>query len=263
MSGCGQAWRKPVESISDRAKRYRAHSPGCRPNGPKVCALCGSKRYIVVDHADGDESNWRPSNLRYLCKSCNTAEGAAMAKSGKGVRTRQFNPAGPGFLGVRFANLASLAPNRKRNPGAERLRIGGRAYEVVRARTPADHRAGGRLVVAEQMEDNGLTRDLVVTARGGDAWRAYENNAGRRWLGARVDAGLLSNPPETGAASLGEYLSALAILNGEMPGDFQAARRTIHNTPPDERSRFASEIWRRRRGRGSARKSRGGGVVPF
>jgi hypothetical protein len=89
---CGANFRKPVSEISDRAKRYRAHSAGCRPKGPKVCFKCGSRRFVVPDHIDGDESNGRRSNLRWACKSHNTILGKKMAKAGKGVRTRQYNP---------------------------------------------------------------------------------------------------------------------------------------------------------------------------
>lgn len=45
-----------------------------------------------MDHRDGDEWNDAPSNLRYLCKSCNTKLGIADARAGKGRRTRQYNP---------------------------------------------------------------------------------------------------------------------------------------------------------------------------
>ena len=55
------------------------------------------------------------------------------------------------------------------------------------------------------------------------------------------------NPPATGAASLGEYVSALRILHGEIDGDFEKARQTIHNTPASRRSEFAKEVWRRRK----------------
>jgi hypothetical protein len=92
---CGAHFRKSVHKISDRAKRYRAHSPGCRPAGPKRCAIFGCKtptQNVVPDHIDGDESNGRRSNLRWLCKSHNTMLGKKMAKAGKGVRTRQYNP---------------------------------------------------------------------------------------------------------------------------------------------------------------------------
>jgi hypothetical protein len=50
------------------------------------------------------------------------------------------------------------------------------------------------------------------------------------------------NPADTGAAGLGEYVSALRILKGEMAGDFDKARAVIHATPAAARSRFAREI---------------------
>ena len=89
---CGASWRKPTSSISDRAKRYRASGPECRPPLPAKCAVCGSRRFPVVDHIDGDESNGSPDNLRWLCKSCNVRLGIAMARIGHGRRTRQYNP---------------------------------------------------------------------------------------------------------------------------------------------------------------------------
>ncbi|HEV2378380.1 MAG TPA: HNH endonuclease signature motif containing protein [Terriglobia bacterium] len=89
---CGASWRKPVHQITDRAKRYRATAPECRPPGPAQCAICGSNRFLVVDHIDSDESNGDPDNLRWLCKSCNTRLGLAMARAGAGTRTHQFNP---------------------------------------------------------------------------------------------------------------------------------------------------------------------------
>lgn len=75
-------------TVTDRAHRYRAQG---NVSGPRRCELCGSKRFLVVDHKDGDEHNDRPGNLRWLCKSCNTRLGATMAKQGKGRRTRQYN----------------------------------------------------------------------------------------------------------------------------------------------------------------------------
>jgi len=54
--------------------------------------LCGSTRFLVIDHIDGDESNGSPENLRWLCKRCNTQLGIAMAGEGQGTRTRQYNP---------------------------------------------------------------------------------------------------------------------------------------------------------------------------
>lgn len=85
--------RKPTKAITDRAKRYRANQPGCLPNGARRCAYCKSTRNLVVDHADGNESNGAKSNLVWACKKCNTRLGIAFKKAGRGVRTRQYNPA--------------------------------------------------------------------------------------------------------------------------------------------------------------------------
>lgn len=54
--------------------------------------MCGSTRFLVIDHIDGDESNGEPQNLRRLCKACNTRLGISMARAGQGSRTRQYNP---------------------------------------------------------------------------------------------------------------------------------------------------------------------------
>lgn len=91
--GCGGV--VPVRLITDRAKRYRANSPQCLPPGPRQCEFCGSKRNVVVNHRDGDESNGARANLGYACKSCNTRIGAAFAVAGAGRRTKQYNPGVP------------------------------------------------------------------------------------------------------------------------------------------------------------------------
>ena len=83
---------KPVHALTDRAKRYRANSPELRPDGPKRCLFCGSKKNPTVHHLDGDESHLERGNLVWACKSCNTAIGAAYKRAGLGVRTRQYNP---------------------------------------------------------------------------------------------------------------------------------------------------------------------------
>ncbi len=77
--------------ITDRAHRYRAQK--LAPAGRKVCAYCGSTRFLVPDHIDGVPDHTTRSNLQWLCKSCNTAKGAAFAKAGRGRLTNQYNPA--------------------------------------------------------------------------------------------------------------------------------------------------------------------------
>ena len=88
---------KPASQITDRAKRYRANvvhkkRKRCEDRLPSG-TLCGSRRNLGVGHRDGDESNNRPSNLFTQCKSCNGLQAAADKKAGRGVRTRQYNPA--------------------------------------------------------------------------------------------------------------------------------------------------------------------------
>ena len=69
------------------------------------------------------------------------------------------------------------------------------------------------------------------------------------------------NPEGEGAKTLGQWLTAVTSMKGKsdvMPVD--AAVAMIHATPPEERSRFAKEIWAKRRAHGTDRR---GGAVPF
>jgi len=77
-------------NITDRAQRYRAQK--LLPVDGEHCLLCGSTRFLVSDHWDGHPDHTNPGNLEVLCKSCNTAKGAAFAKTGRGRLTNQFNP---------------------------------------------------------------------------------------------------------------------------------------------------------------------------
>lgn len=86
---------KPVEVISDRAKRYRAVR-NCEQTD-RVCIYCGrpeGKRAgaLMVDHIDGHEAHGESENLALACRSCNTAKGAFQARENKGKRTVQYNP---------------------------------------------------------------------------------------------------------------------------------------------------------------------------
>jgi hypothetical protein len=77
-------------NITDRAHRYRANK--LAPVAGKKCLLCGSTKNLVPDHWDGHPDHTNPANLEVLCKSCNTAKGAAFAKAGRGRLTNQYNP---------------------------------------------------------------------------------------------------------------------------------------------------------------------------
>ncbi len=83
--------RKPVELITDRARRYRANQTP--PPGPRQCNYCGRKPARDIDHVDGNEANGNPANLVYACRSCNTRKGVVFRNAGIGKLTRQFNPA--------------------------------------------------------------------------------------------------------------------------------------------------------------------------
>jgi len=56
------------------------------------------------------------------------------------------------------------------------------------------------------------------------------------------------NPRSEGAKSLGQWLTAVSAMKGESAAmDVSAAVDMIRMTPPERRSEFAEEIWRRRR----------------
>lgn len=93
-------WRKPVEQITDRAKRYRANHPDFLPEGERVCFLCNSDSNVDVHHMDGDESNGARSNLAYACRSCNVRLGNLMRGLGVGRLTNQYNPSKKGKRGA-------------------------------------------------------------------------------------------------------------------------------------------------------------------
>jgi hypothetical protein len=77
---------KPVNDITDRAKRYRAQNA---VKGPKKCVVCGAGGKLDVMHLSGDESDGEPKNLGYGCRRCNAALAAGFKRIGSKVRTRQ------------------------------------------------------------------------------------------------------------------------------------------------------------------------------
>ena len=68
------------------------------------------------------------------------------------------------------------------------------------------------------------------------------------------------NPASQGATSLGQWLTAVfAMKRQSQQMTVPAAVEMIRATPPEKRSEFASEIWAKRRGRGTDRRA----DVPF
>jgi hypothetical protein len=78
-------------NVTDRAHRYRANA--LAPAGARVCALCGSRSNLMVDHKDGHPDHTTRGNLQWLCRGCNTAKGLWYKQIGKGRLTHQYNPA--------------------------------------------------------------------------------------------------------------------------------------------------------------------------
>jgi hypothetical protein len=83
---------RPVELITDRAKRYRANASP--PPGPRRCAFCQAAKARDIDHIDGDEHHGAARNLQYLCRTCNVRKGITQSRANQGTRTRQYNPFG-------------------------------------------------------------------------------------------------------------------------------------------------------------------------
>jgi hypothetical protein len=99
-------------AVTDRAHRYRANQ--LAPVAGKVCLFCGSTQFLVPDHWDGHPDHTRGENLEVLCKSCNTAKGAAFKTAGRGRLTHQYNPTkggGAANVGEWMQAVGSITPH--------------------------------------------------------------------------------------------------------------------------------------------------------
>lgn len=102
-------------------------------------------------------------------------------------------------------------------------------------------------------EQNTTPENLVWACRGCNAVIAATMK--RAGLGVRVRQ---YNPDSPGARTLGQWVQAVLALHGESSGMSTAdAVALVHDTPPEQRSRFAREIWRIRRERGTDRPTSG------
>lgn len=61
------------------------------------------------------------------------------------------------------------------------------------------------------------------------------------------------NPAAKGARSLAQWVTAVLSMKGKGPMEPGTAVEIIHATTPERRSRFAEQIWQRRRERGTDR----------
>jgi hypothetical protein len=156
---------RPVELITDRAKRYRANRNP--PPGPRDCAFCAAANARDIDHIDGDEANGEPWNLQYLCRTCNARKGNVQASAGEGTRTRQYNPArAPTFK--QYVDAVLIL--RGDQPGNVR-----RAAEILQA-TDESHRAQYRARIRQARNPKAHTPTFQEYAY------AVAIHTGRRWI---------------------------------------------------------------------------------
>lgn len=162
-------------NVTDRAHRYRANALA---SGRRVCALCGSKKNLTVDHKNGQPDDTRRSNLQYLCKGCNTAKGFWFKSIGKGRLTHQYNPAG----GPPSYEQYAWAVSQQEHSGEH-----GEAGAIIHA-TPKDLRR-------EYAERIGRKASRTKRERADDRW-----NPANPWpFGKRLTA--RDTTPATGGAA--------------------------------------------------------------
>ena len=128
-------------TVTDRAHRYRANQ--LAPVAGKVCLFCGSTQFLVPDHWDGHPDHTTPDNLEHLCKSCNTAKGAAFRTAGRGRLTHQYNPTkggGAANVGEWMQAVGAITPHIDRGDRGLASDMGVRAaVDMIRA-TPQSKR---------------------------------------------------------------------------------------------------------------------------
>jgi hypothetical protein len=156
-------------------------------------------RNLVVDHIDGFEENTKQSNLRWLCKSCNTGMGIKMKREGKGRRTRQFNPI-PTLITAGLKEVASSLfggkeKKRKRNiwPFGKEQLLGSRSYS---AREALEKKRGKRVSrVSEKAAKKKAREEDDSRLRGKLADRDIESKLAAHYAkGGTLKEFLQSNP---------------------------------------------------------------------
>lgn len=130
--------------MTDRAKRYRAQRN--KPNGPRRCNFCASRKNVDIDHIEGDEDDGAPENLMYLCRPCNTRKGIIQARHRIGRRTEQYNPESGAARAARSLKEWKAASEivLGYTPGSVRL-----ATAILRNTSPAK-----RKIFGDQLERN-------------------------------------------------------------------------------------------------------------
>ena len=240
---------KPAHAITDRAKRYRAHTNP--PPGPRRCNVCSSKTAVDIDHISGDESDGDQENLWYLCRSCNTRKGLAQKQNRIGIRTRQYNGRPrrpPAFNTYRNAALVLIGIEAGDVP---------EATEIVRA-TPPDQRALYGDLINPFKSAAQRRKFYAMAERGEIPWATVERweretrtnplplfvqYAAQQQFQKYLDkAG--KNPVPTFA----QYAHGVSV---HKRGKKDEGGLIIHATPPAVRSQYARRIAQLKKQRGS------------
>lgn len=236
---------KRHQNVTDRAKRYRAQKN--KPNGPKRCNFCVSRKNVDVDHIEGDEDDDSPENLMYLCRPCNTRKGIVQARNRIGRRTEQYNP------------------ESVKERAARSLKDWKAASEIVLGFTP------GSVQLATHMLRNTPPDRRKKFADQMDARNPYKSAAQRRQFHAMLERGEISPAivakwdreseglqmnPNAPAPTYAQYAHGVSI---HRRGARDEGGAIIHATPPALRHKYAEQIARTKKQRGTAGRSE----VPF
>lgn len=216
---------KPADTITDRAKRYRANRNP--PPGKKMCNFCASRQNVDIDHVTGDESDGTAENLIYLCRPCNTQKGIVQARNRIGVRTRQYNPwKFPTFAQFKHgaAVLLGFAPGDV-----------GEATELVRS-TPPDKRAAfaEKIEAANPFRSDAQRRKFYAMAARGEISQATLE---------KFRQGNPAAPP-----TFAQYAHGVSIHDKKTHAHDEGGA-IIHATPPALRRKYARQIAGKKRKR--------------
>ena len=206
--------------LTDRAKRYAANRT-VTDDKKGGCLFCHSKKFLTVDHLDGNEDNGESSNLAWLCKSCNTRKGAAFRKAGIGRPTNQYNP----YLGLspaerkNFSQLDFDFPPRREYDearAAERKRRQQSHAQAIRDRREARKAEARQLKADRKAEQERLKAGVSSLGRELQAATKRGDKVAARALTAEINemlADIRRNP--AGISTPGQWSEAVRAVLGE------------------------------------------------
>jgi hypothetical protein len=171
------------QAVTDRAHRYRANQ--LAPVAGKVCLFCGSTQFLVPDHWDGHPDHTTPDNLEHLCKSCNTAKGAAFRTAGRGRLTHQFNPTkggGAANVGEWMQAVGAITPHVDRGDRGLVSSMSVRdAVDMIRATSQSKRRD-----FAAKMRRRNPAPNATTTKHERDIRAYIEEKAGAGWTAEQI-----------------------------------------------------------------------------